>query len=109
MSSSNASTTSRPPTDDLRSMAQDVKTAAQETASAAAQRAQQVGSNVKQAVQSGIEGLQSRASEYYEQGRAKMHELNRTIESRVRAQPLTYLLVASSVGFALGFLLTKRR
>ena len=27
----------------------------------------------------------------------------------LRAQPLTYLLVAGSVGFALGFLLTKRR
>ncbi|HEX3999826.1 MAG TPA: hypothetical protein VHX65_14845 [Pirellulales bacterium] len=109
MSSSNASTGSRSQMDDLRSMAHDVKNAAQEQVSAAAHKVQQMGSDVKHAVQHQVEELQNNASEYYQQGRAKVRELNHTLEGRVRAQPLTYLLVAGSVGFALGFLLTKRR
>lgn len=108
MSSSNASTSARRDIDDLRSTAQDVKAAAQEKVGAAAQKVQQLGSDVKQAVQDRLEGLQSRASEYYGQGRAKVRELEHTLENRVRAQPLTYLLVAGSLGFALGFLLTRR-
>jgi len=109
MSSSNASASSRSPADDLRSMAQDVKVAAGETVGAATQRAQQLGSDVRHAVQDRMEDLQSRASEYYEQGRAKVRELNESVENRIRAQPLAYLLLAGGIGFALGFLLTKRR
>lgn len=95
--------------DDLRSMAGDAKSAAQETMNAAAQKVQQMGSDMRHAVQDRLEDLQSRASEYYKEGRAKIHDLEQSIENRVRAQPLTYLLVAGSLGFALGFLLTKRR
>jgi ElaB/YqjD/DUF883 family membrane-anchored ribosome-binding protein len=108
MSNSNASATARHDTDDLRSMAHDVKAAAQEKMGAAAQKVQQMGSDVKHAVQDRFEGLQSHASDYYGQGRAKVRELNHKLESRVRAQPMTSLLVAGSVGFALGFLLTRR-
>jgi ElaB/YqjD/DUF883 family membrane-anchored ribosome-binding protein len=89
-------------------MAQDLKEAAQEKVGAAAQKVQQVGSDVKHAVQDRFEDLQDRASDYYRQGRTKVRELNHTLENRVRAQPLTYLLVAGSVGFALGFLFTRR-
>ena len=95
-------------TDDLRSMAQDVKAAAQEKVGAAAQKVQQMGSDVKHAVQDRFEDLQNRAADYYDQGRAKMRDLNHNLENRVRAQPMTYLLVAGSLGFALGFLLTRR-
>lgn len=109
MSSSNASTGSRSQMDDLRGMAQDAKAAAQETVGAAAHKVQQFGSDMKHAVQDRLEGLQSRASDYYDQGRAKVRDLNHSLETRIRAQPLTFLLVAGSVGFAIGFLLTKRR
>jgi ElaB/YqjD/DUF883 family membrane-anchored ribosome-binding protein len=109
MSSSNASTSAKQAKDDMRSMAQDVKAAAQGAVEGAAHRVQQLGSDVKHAVQDRLEGVQSRAAEYYGQGREKLHDLNQSLEHRVRAQPLTYLLVAGSVGFALGFLLTKRR
>jgi len=108
MSSSNAANRVRHEADGLRSMAEDAKAAAQEKLGAAAQKVQQVGSTVKHAVQDQLEDLQSRASECYEQGRAKMHDLNHSLENRVRSQPMTYLLVAGSLGFALGFLLTRR-
>lgn len=108
MSSSNASKSARRDVDDLRSMAQDVAAAAQEKVGAAAQKAQQLGSDIKHAVQDRFEDLQSRASEYYGQGRAKVRELEHTLENRIRAQPMTYLLVAGSLGFALGFLFTRR-
>ncbi len=108
MSDSNANTASRHATDDLRSMAQDVKAAAQEKVGAAAQKIQQVGSDVKHAVQDRFEDLQNLAAGYYDQGLAKARDLNHNLENRVRAQPMTYLIVAGSLGFALGFLLTRR-
>ncbi len=108
MSSSNATSRLQHETDGLRSMAEDAKAAAQEKIGAAAEKVQQMGSTVKHVVQDQLEGLQSRASECYEQGRARMRDLNHSLENRVRAQPMTYLLVAGSLGFALGFLLTRR-
>ena len=108
MSNSNASATQAHEIDGLRSMAHDVKAAAQEKIGAAAEKVQQMGSDVKHAVQDRFEGLQSRASDCYDQSRAKVRELNHKLESRVRAQPMTYLLVAGSLGFALGFLFTRR-
>ena len=97
MSSSNA----RSQMDEMQSMAQDAKATAQEKVGAAAQKVQQMGSDMKHAVQDRLEDLQGRALEYYQQGRAKMHDLEQSLETRVRAQPLTYLLVAGSLGFAL--------
>jgi ElaB/YqjD/DUF883 family membrane-anchored ribosome-binding protein len=108
MSNSNAGTAPRHDIDDLRSMAHDVKTAAQEKVGAAAHKVQQLGSDLKHAVQDRFEGLQSRASECFDQGRAKVRDLGHSLENRVRSQPMTYLLVAGSVGFALGFLFTRR-
>jgi ElaB/YqjD/DUF883 family membrane-anchored ribosome-binding protein len=108
MSDSNANTASRHATDDLRSTAQDVKAAAQERVGAAAQKVQQMGSDIKHAVEDRFEDLQNRATGYYDQGRVKLRDLNHNLENRVRAQPMTYLIVAGSLGFALGFLFTRR-
>lgn len=108
MSSSNSATSPGHESPTLRGMADDMKDAAQEKLGAAADKVQQIGSTVRHAVHDQLEGLQHRAADYYQQGRAKVNDLNHTLENRVRAQPMTYLLVAGSLGFALGFLLTRR-
>jgi len=47
-------------------------------------------------------------TEYYEQGRESLKDLNQTMEAQIRERPLPALLVAGGIGLLLGFLWLRR-
>lgn len=49
------------------------------------------------------------ASDYYEQGRERVGELEQQVEGYVRQRPMTAILIAAGAGALLGFLLSRRR
>jgi len=69
---------------------------------------QNVGTQVKETVQDmgtqAKETMQAAGTHVYEQGRASLQDLNRTIEGQIRTRPLQALLVAGGIGVLLGLL-----
>jgi ElaB/YqjD/DUF883 family membrane-anchored ribosome-binding protein len=55
-----------------------------------------------------LETLKSTASDYMEQGRHRAIEMERSLESQIRSQPLRSMLIAAGVGLVAGVLLTRR-
>ena len=108
MSSPNLSDSARRTAHDVRSQAEDFKSTAQQKAGAVVQSAQQFGSDVKHAVQDKIENLQDTASQYVEQGKSMACDMRDSLEDRVRKQPLNSMLIVAGIGFALGYLFTRR-
>jgi len=108
MSSPNLSDSARRTANDLRNQAEDLKSAAGQKASAAMHTAQQFGADVKHAVQDQFEGLQDTASQYMEQGKTMACDMRNSLGDRIRKQPLNSMLVVAGIGFALGFLFTRR-
>lgn len=108
MSSSNLSDSARRAAGDLRSQAEDLKSTAGQKVSSAMHSAQQFGADVKHAVQDKFEGIQESASQYIEQGKSKACDMRHSLEDRIRKQPLNSMLVVVGIGFALGFLFTRR-
>jgi ElaB/YqjD/DUF883 family membrane-anchored ribosome-binding protein len=47
---------------------------------------------------------QELGAQYYEQGRASLRDLNRTVEGQIRERPIEALLVAGGIGLILGLL-----
>jgi len=58
---------------------------------------QDIGTQVKETV-----------TEYYEQGRENLQDLNQTMEAQIRARPIQALLVAGGIGVLLGLLWLRR-
>lgn len=58
---------------------------------------QDIGTQVKETV-----------TEYYEQGRESLQDLNQTMEAQIRERPLQALLVAGGIGVLLGLLWLRR-
>lgn len=108
MTSPNLSDSARRTASDLRGQAEDIKSAAQQKAGAAMHSAQQFGSDVKHAVQDKLEGMQESASAYVEQGKSMACDMRHSLEDRIRQQPMNSMLVVMGIGFALGFLFTRR-
>lgn len=54
------------------------------------------------------EEWQSRAGEYAERGRELAEDWGEVVENQIRARPLGAVLVAGGVGFAIGWLVTRR-
>jgi ElaB/YqjD/DUF883 family membrane-anchored ribosome-binding protein len=108
MTSPNLSDSARRTARDVRDQAEDLKSNAQESAAAVMHSAQRFGSDVKHAVQDQFGNLQETASQYVEQGRSKACEMRHTMEDRIRRQPLNSMLIVAGIGFALGFLFTRR-
>jgi ElaB/YqjD/DUF883 family membrane-anchored ribosome-binding protein len=108
MSASNLSDSARRAGGDLRNQAEDLKSTAQQKAGAALHTAQQFGSDVRSAMHDQLEGIQETASQYIEQGNSVACDMRHSLEDRIRKQPLNAMLVVAGVGFALGFLFTRR-
>lgn len=87
----------RSATGELREKASDIKHDIQELGVAAKQMAQESLSQVRDA-----------ASDCMEQGRARAHDLSRSIENQIREQPLRSVLIAGGIGLLLGVLLIRR-
>lgn len=108
MSSPNLSDSARRTANDLRNQASEFKSSAQQQAGAVMHSAQQLGSDVKHAVQDQLGHIQDSAAQYYEQGVSRACEMRQTLEQRIRSQPLNSMLIVAGIGFALGFLFTRR-
>jgi ElaB/YqjD/DUF883 family membrane-anchored ribosome-binding protein len=69
---------------------------------------QELGSSVKEAAQEGMDNLRHTATEYLEQGKAKAKEIEQSLESRVRSNPLAAVCIATGIGFLLGACYMRR-
>jgi ElaB/YqjD/DUF883 family membrane-anchored ribosome-binding protein len=77
-----------------------LRESAQETGQQLYDKAQELG---MQAQQLGTQ-VKETASQYYEQGREGLQELNKTLEAQIREKPLQSLLIAGGVGLLVGLL-----
>lgn len=77
----------------MRDQAQDLGTQVRDQMQDLGTQAQQLGTQVKET-----------ASQYYEQGREGLQELNQTLETQIRDKPLQSLFIAGGVGLLLGLL-----
>ena len=83
-----------------------------EKVSEAVQSVQDMGNTAKGFAQEKLEEVRESVGEsvghYYEQGRAKAKEIEHTLESMVRQQPVKALMIAVGVGLILGGLMIRR-
>jgi len=63
-----------------------------------------IGSVAKDAAREKVQDLRDQAGEYYEQGRQRVTEMEDSIETYVRDQPIKSLLMAAGAGLLLGIL-----
>jgi len=63
-----------------------------------------IGSVAKDAAREQVQGLRDQANEYYEQGRQRVTEVEDSIETYVKEQPIKALLIAAGAGLLLGIL-----
>ena len=63
---------------------------------------QDLGGIAGDAAQEKLGQLRENASDYYEEGREKVHQVERTFEQFIRDQPLKSILIAAGVGLVLG-------
>ena len=63
---------------------------------------QELGGAASDAAQEKLGQVSENASEYYEQGRDKVHDVVCTFEQFVRQQPFKSVLIAAGVGWLLG-------
>jgi len=63
---------------------------------------QELGGIAGQAAQEKVGQLRGNAADYYEDGREKVHQVERTFEQFIRDQPLKCILIAAGVGLVLG-------
>lgn len=63
---------------------------------------QELGGTAVEALQEKFGELRETASEYYEQGKDKFGEVERSIENFIKEQPLKSLLIAAGAGWLLG-------
>ena len=68
---------------------------------------QEMGGIVRDAAQEKLGQVRENASEYYEQGRDKVHDVVCTFEQFVRQQPVKSVLIAAGVGWLLGRFLRR--
>lgn len=55
-----------------------------------------------------LDDIKDHAAEYVERGRATAQDMTDTIEQHIRRQPVQAVAIAAGIGFALGFLWTRR-
>jgi len=73
-----------------------------EQAQKTVQDVQAMGGMAKDMAQEKLDHLRASASEYKEQGRDKVHEVERTIEEYIRERPVKSVLIAAGVGLLFG-------
>lgn len=62
----------------------------------------------KQAAESVLNDIKDHAAEYFDRGRATAQDMTEAIEEHIRRQPVQAVAIAVGIGFALGFLWTRR-
>ena len=69
---------------------------------------QELGGMARDMAQEKVEQLRASASEYYEEGRDTVQQVERGFEQFIRQQPLKSILIAAGVGMLLGGLWMRR-
>jgi ElaB/YqjD/DUF883 family membrane-anchored ribosome-binding protein len=69
---------------------------------------QQMGTIARDAAQERLDDLQNTASEYYERGVDKMHEVEQSVEEYICRQPVKSVLIAAGIGLVLGRFMMRR-
>jgi ElaB/YqjD/DUF883 family membrane-anchored ribosome-binding protein len=92
--------------------------AADNAKEAAAQLTEKAGTMIRDAedkveelsnrAQESLDDARAAASRYVDRGRAKVESLAHAVEGRVKAAPLSTLLLATGVGLVLGVILSRR-
>jgi ElaB/YqjD/DUF883 family membrane-anchored ribosome-binding protein len=113
--SPNASEMTRCSTDELKHKASELKQNVQDLGTQARTVAREQVQNLKDSANDYMEqgreqwdSLRSSAADYMEQGRQRALEMERTLESQIRAQPLRAVLIAAGVGMVAGILFCRR-
>jgi len=103
-SASNLARNSRKAADDVREGAQSVMETVQERASNMAQNVQKMGTDAAHAVREHVDQVRDVAAGYWEDGRDRAVQLERSLESTVQQRPVTSVLIAVGCGFLIGLL-----
>jgi ElaB/YqjD/DUF883 family membrane-anchored ribosome-binding protein len=69
---------------------------------------QELGGMARDMAQEQVAQLRAGASGYYEDGRDKVQQVERSVEQFIRQQPLKSLLIAAGIGMLLGGLWMRR-
>jgi ElaB/YqjD/DUF883 family membrane-anchored ribosome-binding protein len=69
--------------------------------------AEGVGSDIKSSAQEAMQQLGSSAAHLSEQGREVVGQLEKTLASSIRENPISSLLIAAGVGVMIGLLMRK--
>jgi ElaB/YqjD/DUF883 family membrane-anchored ribosome-binding protein len=95
----------------LKQNIQDMGSAARDTAQEQYEHvrdtAQEQYERFRDTAQEQYEQLRDTAAEYAEQGRAKYEEIEQSLETQIRDQPLKSMLIACGIGFVLGLFLRR--
>ena len=62
----------------------------------------------KEAAEDALNDLKERANEYLEVGREKALAMSDVVADQIRQRPVEAVAIAAGIGFALGFLWTRR-
>ena len=72
------------------------------------QNMQDLGSSARQMASEQYDSLRTSATDYIEQGRARAMDMEQSLESQIRDQPLKSVLMAAGFGLILGVLWSRR-
>lgn len=113
--STSGSDPTRCATEDMKAKASELKQTVQDLGSTARQAAKEQVQNLKQSAgeymeqgREQLDAMKSSAADYLEQGRQRAVEMERTLESQIRAQPLRAVMIAAGIGLVAGFLFCRR-
>lgn len=111
----NAADTGGCATEDMKHKANELKQNVQDLGNTARVAAQEQVHNIKQAAgqymdqgRERLDALKGSAADYMEQGRACAMDMERTLENRIRSQPMRAVLIATGIGLVAGILLARR-
>jgi len=83
-------------TDQLRGMASDVK-----------DNLNELGASARDMAQEKLGEAREVAGQYYQQGRERAQALEQNLETYIKEQPVTSIMVAAGVGFLIGVLWSR--
>lgn len=69
---------------------------------------QELGKATKNLANDTVDYLRENAGDYVKQGKEKAHQLEETLETKIKESPIKALLIALGVGWLLGILMRRR-
>jgi ElaB/YqjD/DUF883 family membrane-anchored ribosome-binding protein len=85
-----------------------VRAAVEEEGPTIAEGLQTTTNAVKRLATESVDAVRDTAHDFLDQGKAKVHELGDTVETRVRDEPMKSVLIAAGIGFVVGLFFWRR-